>query len=350
MSCTSHKDPKKSFSAEQVFQEPVLRKKRDQGQHECEVFNARAENINKEGATAWRECDKNPGHSNFIPAGRFSLKHLPQWCRDQSLVNLVHGLVKLTVRVSVHYTSLRRPDGYTFSQFRGSKLPHVGSGYVSSIQEVVGPCRCQECQASSNPLQHSYHILISTACHVVYDSTEARATRVDLFHDVTDGPGDSSNLNRPRSLHGMDVVARLEAYGDWCMVRCATHDADLAKLLQDQVDFAGRTLPDNRWLGGGVPNVCVVVSHPHGMSKQVSVGKVVDRSPPSSWSTVFEYSSPTCAGSSGGPVFVAFPSSDGYRKWLGPHSGFVRAPPFPISQSGSCVNMSESKLPGLNLK
>ena len=73
-----------------------------------------------------------------------------------------------------------------------------------------------ECQLSTSPLQHCYNILISTACHAVFNSEEARKTKLDFFYDEADSAKLKNN--------------------DRCMICCATNDMDLACLLESHME------------------------------------------------------------------------------------------------------------------
>ena len=134
------------------------------GNHECEVLGRGPEAT--ESAYAWKNCTKNPGHSQFIPAPEFCLDHLPKWCADPTVVECVRAISALTVRLRVNYTSWGRPDGYSFANHRGSNILHTGSGWVRDIKVGSGPCRCPECQQSSFPKQVWYEVHLETACHV----------------------------------------------------------------------------------------------------------------------------------------------------------------------------------------
>ena len=195
------------------------------GNHECEVLGQGPEAT--ESAYAWKNCTKNPGHSQFIPAPEFCLDHLPKWCADPTVVECVRAISALTVRLRVNYTSWGRPDGYSFANHRGSNILHTGSGWVRDIKVGSGPCRCPECQQSSFPKQVWYEVHLETACHVVYNTEEAQATKADFFYDDER----SREEGWAETIHAVGTTTRDEET-DTSTLLCVTHDQALVETLQ----------------------------------------------------------------------------------------------------------------------
>ena len=287
-------------------------------------------------AFTWSECSKNPGHTDFIPAPEFCLDHLPRWCSDPSVVECVRTIAALTVRLRVSYTSWSRPDGYTFSKHRGSGILHTGSGWVRKIQPGSGPCRCPECRRSSFPRQDWYEVHLETACHVVYNTEEAQATKVDFFFD-----DERSKVEGwIETIHAFAATDQDEK-GDICILLCATHDHDLGDILQVCVD---KLRPMERFNICAVysqirtRHLCIIVSHPHGRPKQVTVGEEQLHMTAAADHRYFTYSTATCPGSSGAPVLFVQLSPDILNK-----SKFVKS-------NGSLISPLSQWLPadGLN--
>ena len=269
------------------------------GNHECEVLGSEQDE-ETETNIAWENCLKNPGHLRFIPAPDFSLSDLPVWCQKSIVLDHVKYLSAMTVRLRVGYNSLARPDGYPFCDFRGTKLTRSGSGLVWNITQESGPCRCPDCNQSSSPCQTCYRIDVKTARHVVYDNEEAQATQVNLFYD-----DDASKTDgRMKSVWGTKVI-EINDGGDRCTLRCFTHDKLLVRQLTCVKDryrdiafnFEGEITawPNTDW-----KYLCLIVSHPHGQPKKITVGEM------SSCTKIgpleereFSYSTDTCPGSSG---------------------------------------------------
>ena len=246
-----------------------------------------------EGTRRWKECTKNPGHLTFTPIREFSLSHLPKAYQIPDVFDLIKNVAARTVRLRVGYTSMARPDGYVFAESRGQSTCHAGSGWVRDLEERNGPCRCQHCDGMDTSFKKWWLVRVYTSCHVVYDTSEAVATDVDLFFD--------SEASRKKgggmvTIRGIKASYRDEDH-DSCKFYCATHDEELIKKL---------TALTSKW--EKVPkglmemeSLCVIVSHPHGKPKHVTVGEMKG-----TMEEIFgftkKYNTDTCAGSSGAPV------------------------------------------------
>ncbi|GFN83114.1 hypothetical protein PoB_000962000 [Plakobranchus ocellatus] len=307
-------------------EERLRRKKMDQGHHECEVLGSGPEAA--ESASAWNSCSKNPGHHKFIPAAKFCGQHMPEDCQGQLVLNYVRNISRRTVRLRVGYTSARRPRGYSFYTARRSNILHTGSGWLHALAPGVGPCQCSRCAGSFSPSvsQTWYNIYIDTACHVVFNSKEAESTIVDFFYDDETARVDG----RMKSVSGLELRHK-DVADDWCRMICATHDQSLVDTLklclkEEEILFQSLMIynPSTFWR-----NLCVIVSHPHGQPKQITVGEA-KRDMIGRHKKRFVYSTDTCPGSSGAPVLVLNdPSASAHffpwpmkdkQMWTSPHS------------------------------
>ncbi|RUS91933.1 hypothetical protein EGW08_000335, partial [Elysia chlorotica] len=283
-----------------------------QGDHECEIFESALEAA--EGEERWQSCTKNPGHRDFIPVKDFTMRHLPPDLRDQQTFSMFKAIADLTVRLRVQYTSEDRPDDDQLSALRGTDKLRTGSGLITGITPGQGECPCYECKW--NPGRQFWWVYLRTACHVAFDSKEAKLTKVDLFYDdehcISDGT--------MKSLYGFDLEM-LDASDDFCIMRCILHDESLFQQLQSYthssrlgMDFKmtwftmwGRSEFLNHF-------IVLIVSHPHGKSKRVTIGKMkhVDVKPSEEREksyilecygpVAFQYATATCRGSSGAPI------------------------------------------------
>ena len=301
---------------------PIQKKKRDQGSIECEVLGFGPEAA--ESAGAWDTCTKNPAHAKFIPVPEFSLRHLPSDFQEESVLDFIRAFAVLTVRLRVDFVSWQRPKGYAFAENRGSRVLHVGSGLVTSVSEGKGPCPCKICSIGPSPCQQWFEIHLATACHVLYNTEEALFTRVDFFYDAEQ----SRREGTMKTLWGYEVTKKSKK-SDGCFFTCATHDKDLVTQLQTFLQHfkqAKRNLPRE------IPteSLIVIVSHPHGQPKKVTVGELLKyqvnwaepRAGALTW-TLF-YNTATCPGSSGAPVFEVSSRSTGYVYNVGAfHSGWT---------------------------
>ncbi|GFO44806.1 hypothetical protein PoB_007131100 [Plakobranchus ocellatus] len=273
----------------------------DQGNHECEVLGSGPEAA--ESASTWNSCRKNPRHLNFIPAANFCRQHLRRrFADDQVVLDLVRNISYGTVCLRVGYTSAERPEGYSFYNHRRSKIVHTGSGWLHALTPGIGPCRCSDCAGSSTSTRHQkwYEIYIDTACHVVFNSKEAKFTTVEFFYDDETARADGTM----KSVSGLKLIHR-DIADDCCRMICATHDqslVDTLKLCLEQrvLLYQGfMSSPRYAW-----QDLCVIVSHPHGQPKHITVGEIERWEARGRHRRRFMYSTDTCPGSSGAPVLV----------------------------------------------
>ena len=278
------------------------------GHHECEVLPG-GTNEAEESSSAWRNCSKNPGHPSFIPAPQFSIDDLPVWYREKWVLERVKDVAAMTVRLRVGYVSTARPDGYCFSQFRGICVPHFGTGTVRNVFRLMtGQCPCPQCKNSPSPNRTWYEIMVHTAHHVVYNSEEARATKVDLFYDDENADKDG----RMKTIWGVQAVAA-EGSTDFCVLTCATHDKTIIQQLNLTEDltecdisaYHRNTVVMRKWCWA-YEQFCVIVSHPHGQPKKVTIGEKKSRAadPKVRQRSSFVYTTDTCPGSSGAFIFI----------------------------------------------
>ncbi|GFR92192.1 hypothetical protein ElyMa_006194400 [Elysia marginata] len=165
----------------------------------------------------------------------------------------------------------------------------------------------------------SGYFRIHTAKHVVFDDAEARQTTVEFFYD------DHCDVRRVIRARGVRV-ARSDQEGDYCVMDCVTHDRNLGPALDAVRRRWTELWPQVKGVLYGT-DVSMVVSHPHGCSKQFSIGRCLDRE----WGEVpggqgwyrYTYDAATCPGSSGAPVWV--PGRDGLFSGYAPHSGSFSA-------------------------
>ncbi|KAI8796359.1 hypothetical protein BgiBS90_001536 [Biomphalaria glabrata] len=281
------------------------------------------------------DCTKHPGHSQFIPVGDFSLNHLPEGHRDVELYRLVKALADLTVRVDVRMTSPHRPEYwpntealYPFYSMRNSLNLRTGTGIVSDVNKftdgysdrVYGGqhdldyvrCWCEKCQGSDSPSDVWWEIVVYTATHVVYDDIEGGYTSLRLFYDKERSP--VVTIDKV-SVEDADVRR------DWCKLKYVTCDRSIGDKLKKMFihchDIRKKVYDKYRSFRD-VDKLTFIVSHPHGCSKQISIGQWRDRLLVGERYSKFTYTTCTCPGSSGASVYcVGFTSFIGYScGWL----------------------------------
>ncbi|XP_059165682.1 uncharacterized protein LOC131948166 isoform X3 [Physella acuta] len=276
------------------------------GNHEVEVCYGGEADLHKH-VTG---CTKNPGHKDFIPLKDFNAGCLPSpYYDDELMYETIKTLAALTVQVKTKFTSLERPEFYPDTQFpypsynvRGRHVMRLGTGRVCSVykhreRDNNGTCRCTKCQVSATPSKEWGVVNVLTATHVVFDTSEARQTKCVLGFDDNQSP--------MVSLDGWEVLDEIDLGRDMCELRYVTCDLNLVDEL-GKMCVRFNDLCKEVWVKYGrffdVDKLIVIVSHPHGCPKQVSVGKWTHKHERDGW-TRYWYTTCTCPGSSGAPVY-----------------------------------------------
>uniref|UniRef100_A0A2C9KQL7 Uncharacterized protein n=1 Tax=Biomphalaria glabrata TaxID=6526 RepID=A0A2C9KQL7_BIOGL len=282
-------------------------------------------------------CKKNSGHSQFIPVDTFTLKHLPKGLQDNDLYECIKVIADLTVRVDVKMSSPHRPKlwpkttrPYPFSNMSERSNLRTGSGSVWDVNKFQDgvrqdgsygdidytKCWCRKCEGSNSPSNVWWEFYMYTATHVVFDNIEANHTTLRLFYDRDDSPVVSVNKV------SVDYV-NIEY--DLCRLKCVTCDKTLGnKLMEMWKHFVNvwRKVCNKYFASRSEHKLTFIVSHPHGCSKQVSVGQWKNKLKVDVRSK-FTYTTCTCPGSSGAHVYCL-----GYNHWAWSeliHSGSLKS-------------------------
>ncbi|GFS13752.1 hypothetical protein ElyMa_006729900 [Elysia marginata] len=275
----------------------------NRGHHECEIF-LEHEHEAFESARRWQNCEKNPAHKNFISPQDFKEIYLPRLKSDRKREELVSRIDR-TVRLKVSYTSPDRPDDDELAEYRGTHASRDGTGYISFLgqPEYNKPCFCYRCEGKVKRKQ--WRFKVQTALHVVYNTEEAKKTKVDLFCD-----DDSAELDgRMKSVRGAEVI-RFKPNRDRCRMWCVTCDKDLVERIKSAGRYKieiDKINPQDLYDIGLLPSrnkdsiPVLIFSHPHGQPKKITVGELKGKQ--DGGNSRLEYTTPTCPGSSGAPVF-----------------------------------------------
>ncbi|KAI8749333.1 hypothetical protein BgiBS90_032763, partial [Biomphalaria glabrata] len=223
------------------------------------------------------KCPKH-GHNNhsaFIAIHDFNKSHLPLKLRMDEVVNYILAEAQFTVRVMVYWTSKQRPDDDVCARFRGTQNPRAASGKVllSNPKDIkVRRCPVAHCHRHRDlGPDHTVYVVdvkVSTNGRVIFDEEELRRTTVDFFYDSGNGvglvreygyqlfPSRSTSDVRYFSIgvHDLKLLQRLER-ADGCRSACfksIPHEALRAMSAH-----------------------AIVISHPHGTQKKITVGNVV---------------------------------------------------------------------------
>ena len=287
-----------------------------------------------------------------------------------------------TVRLRVGYTSQDRPDGDPLCGNRGKSIPRVGTGWICDVDsEINEPCPCVYCDGQE--VRKYWRFSVRTAQHVVYDTEEAKRTRVDLFYD-----------DETSRLDGKVVsVWALRAdwsytFSDWCYMECVTHDERIGEMVEslyrrwfsliedirsrpiysmkssllelDRLRKAVATRSRSRpiyfkksSLSDEIQFYTLIISHPHGQAKKITLGK--QRPPVKGDNSNYdyqEYETATCPGSSGAPGFRLYTKGDdvflrqsvyGYQGYIhsGTKSSSVSTDQINYGHWGFCFNFND---------
>ncbi|CAG5133346.1 unnamed protein product, partial [Candidula unifasciata] len=277
-------------------------------------------------------CTKKSDHKKFIPVYQFTEDHLLPGYQDDTLVKCIQALANLTVLIRCSVTSLKRPDTfpnsskpYPFIENRGSTT-HIrhSTGWVLYVDRAprspTRACLCDACRQSPTPATKFAEIEIRTAAHGVYDRTEAEHTTCYLFFDK----GTLPDLDSTTLVSCRKAQAEHDFESDYCDLTFTTHDMELAEKLEKMVcEYRSlHAAVKHKYPDKEDHKLTVIVSHPHGCSKHVSVGEYVQVESMVNRDSLtrYIYTTASCPGCSGAPVFVL---SRGWQ-WLWcqhPHSG-----------------------------
>ncbi|XP_059166517.1 uncharacterized protein LOC131948840 [Physella acuta] len=248
-------------------------------------------------------CKKNPDHKDFIPLEQFGVRHLPEGYGNQGLLRLVEALSKLIVLIRVDTCSSLRPKFFPdtehkYLHFVGTT---TGSGKIRFAETKTGTvsrhCLCDLCSESKTPETNWGEIKIITAAHVVFNNEEAKQTTCSF------------------EIFGTKVVtkggrATVDVKSDRCELICYTHDLSIiSKLIKAIFYFTELHSKINKMYKSlSEKNLAILVSHPHGYPKYVTVGKWIKRQVKQRCNrtayTKYTYTTCTCPGSSGAPVYI----------------------------------------------
>ena len=259
-------------------------------------------------ATAWANCMKNPGHEDFIPVRDFAGANLSHPLGEEDL-RMLRVTADLTVRMRVTLTSWGRPDTDQLSAYRGSRHLRIGTGFIKDVHfETNKPCPCDKCDGYV--VRNHWVFNVQTARHVVYNTEEALRTRVDLFYDDEISKHDGRMVTIWASR-----VAMVSSDRDVCDVECVTHDGDIGQKIQFLCSNLPRSRPSHyrkqldlpdypsmAWAGFVPRSYVLIISHPHGQPKKITVG-YASRGTNLTTDVCANYHAATCQGSSGAPVF-----------------------------------------------
>nr|KAI8746004.1 hypothetical protein BgiMline_019720 [Biomphalaria glabrata] len=241
----------------------------------------------------YEDCEKNPRHEKFYPIDQFSITLLPRKYQTMELYHVIKSLGFLTVRVEVRSATPKDCESSL------NKSITYGTGRIYDVKKYVGDdkvCPCADCKAGT-PVSEWLSIKAMTAKHIVPDNIDASHT----FLKLVNGSHKSENY----ILDG--ISAQVSSCHDWCRLTCITHDTSLFNKVDEELkayNMYARRLYEFYRHSRGKEKFVVIISCPHGCSKQISFGYWCQREQTGGIDTAYTYTAPTCVGSSGASVFI----------------------------------------------
>lgn len=250
--------------------------------------------------------DINLNEKSWIKLDEFTADHFPKPYRDSHLLDFIHAQAAVTVRLSVSQVSKDRPPGNMRPDSSTELI--AGSGSVIEVitytEEDNLKCECRECINSPSPKNVWGRFVVQTTPDVVYNQEEANHCTCTFPHNIlTTNPG-LSGMKLYTVFPDLETHRRTLFY--------ITHDMELLEKTEDLVRRKiklYRLIRNKFRCGQSSQNLAIIVSHPHGQGKHVTVGylkkrTVVGRRKDGIEATEYTYTTPTCPGTSGAPLFT----------------------------------------------
>ncbi|XP_059146344.1 uncharacterized protein LOC131933792 [Physella acuta] len=256
-------------------------------------------------------CKKAFHHDQLIHVSKFSVTHLPPRFRDMAIVSAIYALARLVVMIQVPAEG--KPDNekcsHSVESFEALDADEARKAtgrikYVEMVESIHNQvCSCPECQ--SRPVEDREtefsRVVVVTATHNICNVDITKLVCRLNYDDMGDIPVDLYCC----SIKTFDVSR------DRCELYCDIHDVNLRNDLFENIkSFASlNTSLYEKYRNQENLDLLVIISHPHGLEKRVSVGKLLDVHTSNGWLpntlyTQYFYGTPTCRGSSGAPVYV----------------------------------------------
>ncbi|GFR74075.1 hypothetical protein ElyMa_005746100 [Elysia marginata] len=197
-------------------------------------------------------CPKNHQHDQFIAADTFSTEDLPEELHHPTMCVWVRNCSPLVVRLLRNNTATGR------------------ALIISNELGSTTPCEQIHCQYPRGHLLHG-GIGIITNKHVVMNTDQAATTKVEFFYN-DDDQRDTVVRELGHKLHFTNYKM------DYTMFSCYVHSKDLVKLVQNldlRRQCAWEHIPP--LIRQASRAYAIVISHPHGVAKKISFGKVKER-------------------------------------------------------------------------
>ena len=200
-------------------------------------------------SSTFKKCKKNPGHDKFICLPDLTTSKLPHGCQNDEFLSAVRWRGRRTVKIIVFHTSPSRSGKYVMKN-----VPRNGTGFIyrfshrpRQTSDLVSPL------TSPVTSDGELELRVSTAAHVVFDETEVKQTRLELFFD------DDKDRSTVVRAEGVRLVGVDTETDDVTFIARLTRPEDTAHVIS-QISETTPTIPRS------TPNVTFAVSHPHGVA------------------------------------------------------------------------------------
>ncbi|CAL1545066.1 unnamed protein product, partial [Lymnaea stagnalis] len=283
---------------------------------EKEYTNAAAtkENLPQHMSLLEFPCVNSQNHNIFLSVKEFKPDHLPSLYRHGELYDLIMLSASLTVKVLVTSTSNERdgdgllPTITNLTDFeREIKAIRRGTGRVIHVQKNVDgenqSCHCHECKISSSPKPVHGIIFICTSKKIIYDDKEAENSKCILDYAFRN----CATITLSGSGNNGFRVSK-----DCCVIMYQTCNHNLLQHLEAKINEYNNVYGKvHHTFKGSSEKHClaIIVSNPHGFSKQVSVGEWVEKKKKCANTYYYTYNTLACEGSVGAHVFILGSSS-----------------------------------------
>lgn len=213
-------------------------------------------------------CEKSHQHCDFIDIDDFTIDHLPLEIRHCTTYVWLRNCAPLVVRLLRNLTATGRACIHSEDLGKTLICDDVHCPYVTSLgqgHELYGG------------------IGIITNRHVVKDGNQAAMTKIEFFYNNDDSRKKSSLLNSMMIPVGVvkELGAKLYTTNtrmDYTLFTCYVHSKELVEMVatfDKRRNFAWLAMPQN--IRENTRSFAMVISHPHGASKKISIGNVVGR-------------------------------------------------------------------------
>ncbi|CAG5117670.1 unnamed protein product [Candidula unifasciata] len=203
-------------------------------------------------------CDKSHQHHEFIDVDDLTIEHLPAEIRHCTTYVWLRNCVPLVVRLIRNITATGRACLHS-EDYRDTRIcDDVHCPYVASLGQG-----------------HKLYggIGIITNKHVVMDDDQAAMTKIEFFYN--------NDASRTTGLVVKELGAKLYTTNtkmDYTLFTCYVHSRELVQLVATfdrRRNYSWLAIP--RHIRKNAKNFAIVISHPHGTSKKISIGNVIER-------------------------------------------------------------------------